>query len=155
MKPLKSTLLSLLLLPSIAAASSLTVIKSPTCGCCDKWIEKLPDKYNVTIEHPGNIAAIKAELGIPAAGSSCHTAVHESGLFFEGHIPTGLMDSYLAGKRSQNGIGLTVPKMPIGSPGMEHGGRFQAYRVYELLSNGKAKIYAEVASKAEQDSMME
>lgn len=153
MNTLKTLMIFALMVPATAMAS-LTVFKSPSCGCCQKWIDKLPADYDVQVEHPINIMAIKERLGIPTAAASCHTAVHSSGLFFEGHIPPGLMEQYLSGRRSNGGIGLVVPKMPVGSPGMEHGTHFQPYRVFELLSDGDVVVYEEVLSKAEQDRMM-
>lgn len=128
----------------------LDVYKSPTCGCCEGWIEHLdPDSFEVAIHHPANMSATKAEYGIAAAHQSCHTAVSEDGYVFEGHIPQKFVQRFLA-EKPEGAIGLAVPGMPIGSPGMAAGQRFTPYQILQIMENGDSLVYAEVRSLDEQ-----
>lgn len=142
--------------PSVVMASTLNlaVFKSPNCGCCVKWIQKFPASFNSQSFHQYSMSSVKDELGVPREARSCHTAATQDGLFFEGHVPTKLMKEYVSGKKRDSGIGLSVPGMPIGSPGMEVGEQFEPYVVYEILSNGKKEVYVTVNSKAQQKSLM-
>lgn len=134
-------------------AEELTVLKDPNCGCCEKWIAAFPKRSTFTIEHPRNLAQRKHEFGIHAEIQSCHTAVSEGGYVFEGHVPPQLVSRYLAGEKSEDGVGLTVPGMPIGSVGMEIGGRFEPYTVYEIHKNGSISPYLQVVSKTQQSAL--
>lgn len=120
---------------------AVTVYKSPTCGCCRKWVEHLQqDKaLAVTTRDVEDMNAIKAQLGVPGALASCHTAV--AGRYvFEGHVPRDLVAKVL---RQQPKIaGLAVPGMPVGSPGMEMGARKDAYDVLAFTRQGKTSVYA-------------
>lgn len=123
---------------------AMIVYKSPTCGCCSKWIEHVEDHgLQVEPKDVSNLHVIKQEQGIGPQFQSCHTAVHDSGLVFEGHVPAEAM-TRLIENPIHNAIGLAVPGMPVGSPGMEYGDRFDAYEIKLLLSNGSSKTYAYV-----------
>jgi hypothetical protein len=141
--------------PSVVMASTLNlaIFKSPNCGCCVKWIQQFPDSFNFQSFHQYSMSSVKNELGVPHDARSCHTAATKDGIFFEGHVPTKLMKEYVNGKKRDSGIGLAVPGMPIGSPGMEMGERFEPYVVYEILSNGEKEVYATVNSKTQQESL--
>jgi len=105
-------------LPAAMAAETLSieVWKSPTCGCCKKWIEHLEDNgFSVTAYDEGNNRA-RAQLGMPRAHGSCHTALID-GYVIEGHVPAKDIMRLL--KEKPKAIGLSVPGMPIGSPGMD------------------------------------
>jgi hypothetical protein len=122
------------LLPSalMAAAPSLTmakitVHKTPWCGCCTGWSAHLREAgYDVTEIKHEDLAPIKARLGVPVALESCHTAEVE-GYAIEGHVPVADITTLLA--RRPKALGLAVPGMPMGSPGMERGDERDAFDV--------------------------
>src|SRR5690554_989121 len=90
-------LLACLLFPlASAAAETMTVHKSPTCGCCELWLDQLSEQgYDFTISHPADLNAVKAQHGIAPRHQSCHTVVSEQGFVFEGHIPGALISRFL------------------------------------------------------------
>lgn len=158
--PIKHTSATLALLFSVlvsvtgaVAAQELTVLKDPNCGCCEKWLNALPKDFIIEVEHPPNLAQRKREYGIRAEIQSCHTAVSDSGYVFEGHVPPQLVSRYLGGEKSESGIGLAVPGMPIGSVGMEIGSRFQPYTVYEIYKNGSINPYLHIVSAKQQAAL--
>lgn len=125
------------------AQADILVYKNPQCGCCDKWATHLRDAgYSVEIQESQDMSGIKQKYGIELELQSCHTAIHaESGLIFEGHVPVGHMSALI--ENSPDGsIGLSVPGMPVGSPGMEMGDRRDRYDVLLLKRNGPPAIYA-------------
>ena len=124
--------------------------KSPTCGCCGRWIEHIEGRgFTTRVEHPADLNGMKADWGIRPQYRSCHTAVTEDGLIFEGHIPASIMQRFLD-ERPAGAFGLAVPAMPVGSPGMESGDRFAPYQVLLLKASGEAEVYAEVRTREEQ-----
>ncbi|MFA5494408.1 MAG: DUF411 domain-containing protein [Porticoccaceae bacterium] len=132
------------------AAEPLTVYKSPTCGCCEHWLDHVHQRGFITeVEHPEDLGGEKARLGVAPRHQSCHTAVSRDGFIFEGHIPAGLITRFLE-DRPEGAIGLAVPGMPVGSPGMEMGERFDPYDVLLLMADGSSRVYARVSSAAEQ-----
>ena len=105
----------------------LNVYKEPTCGCCNGWIEHMTDSgYSIAFHHPTDIQKLKNEFGLKSQWKSCHTAVHEDGYYFEGHIPEKFIAQFLSAP-PKGAMGLAVPGMPIGGPGMEMGNRFTPY----------------------------
>ena len=101
----------------------LNVYKEPTCGCCNGWIEHMNDNgYSIAFHHPTNIQKLKDEFGLKNEWRSCHTAVHKDGYYFEGHIPEKFIAQFLSAP-PQGSMGLAVPGMPIGGPGMEMGNK--------------------------------
>ncbi len=115
----------------------ITVYKSPTCGCCKKWITHLEDNgFKVKAIDSNDMASIKDQQGVPIGARSCHTAVINN-YIIEGHVPAQDIKNLLKEKRSV--AGLAVPGMPMGSPGME-GVRVDKYMVYEFDKTGHAKI---------------
>lgn len=144
-------LLTCFLIPVFSLASeSLVVHKSPTCGCCELWLEQLSQQgHDYTLSHPADLNALKARYRIAPRYQSCHTAVSEQGFVFEGHIPGFLISRFLA-KPPEGAIGLAVPGMPLGSPGMEAGNRFDPYEVLLLKSDGTSEVYATIASPEDQ-----
>lgn len=128
----------------------LQVLKSPTCLCCEGWVEHVNERgFASQISHPQDLTAAKLRLGIPPLLQSCHTAVSEQGYVFEGHIPASLIHRFLA-ESPNDALGLTVPGMPVGSPGMEINNQFQPYDVLVMKSDGSTAVYAHVATAAEQ-----
>ncbi len=122
------------------------VYKSPTCGCCGDWVEHLHDNgYSTSVHHPDNLTLLKAERGVAEQYQSCHTAVSQRGFIFEGHIPAWVITDFLAAP-PEGAIGLAVPGMPIGSPGMEMGDRFSPYDVLLLREDGSSIVYRHIAS---------
>ncbi|MEO6280180.1 DUF411 domain-containing protein [Roseateles sp.] len=138
---------ALALLPRFvwAQASSqppvMTVWKDPSCGCCKVWVEHLRSKgLDVLVRDTGNVAA-RRRLGVPAGLSSCHTA-EVAGYVVEGHVPVREIQRLL--KEKPDALGLTVPSMPVGSPGMdgpEYGGRKDAYQVLLMTKDGGTRVY--------------
>lgn len=120
---------------------AVTVYKSPTCGCCKKWVDHVESDrtLSVTTRDLPDVAPIKQELGVPSALASCHTAV-AAGYAFEGHVPVDLMTKVL--RERPKIAGLAVPGMPVGSPGMEVGGRKDAYDVVAFTKDGRTSVYA-------------
>ena len=105
----------------------ITVWKSPSCGCCGKWVEHLVEHdFDVEVVEEAAMAPMKAHLGIPTELQSCHTAKVD-GYLIEGHVPAADIRRLLAEKPAVRG--LAVPGMPVGSPGMEMGERFDAFDV--------------------------
>ena len=131
-------------------ATPLDVYKDPTCGCCANWIDQMTERnFQSTIHHPRNLNAIKLEQGFVPQLQSCHTAVTAEGYAFEGHVPPRLVRQFLDNPPA-NAKGLTVPGMPVGSPGMEMGGRFQPYDVIQLNRDGSTQVYARIRKAADQ-----
>ncbi|WP_213995617.1 DUF411 domain-containing protein [Arsukibacterium sp.] len=129
---------------------ALTVFKSRTCGCCQKWITHAEDNgFDITANDVTFLSDLKEDKGIAPNYRSCHTAESKEGYVFEGHVPAKFIKQYLA-KVPTNSIGLSVPAMPIGSPGMEMAERFMPYQILLLHANGSSTVYAEVATYEEQ-----
>lgn len=131
-----------LLPPAFAAGPArIELWKSPTCGCCGDWIAHVrANGFAVTVHDDGNTAA-RARLGIPLRYGSCHTAVVE-GYALEGHVPAREIRRLL--KERPRAVGLAVPGMPVGSPGMDgpsYGGRKDPYDVVLVARDGTASVY--------------
>ena len=123
---------------------SLLVHKTPTCGCCKKWVKHLEaNSFSTMIKDHQNLQKVKEQYSIQPKYQSCHTAVSQDGYVFEGHIPSKFIKQFLADPEA-DAIGLSVPGMPLGSPGMEVEGRFMPYDVLVLYKDGSSKVYAEV-----------
>ena len=123
---------------------SLLVHKTPTCGCCKKWVKHLEaNNFLTMIKDHQNLQKVKEQHSIKPKYQSCHTAVSQDGYVFEGHIPSEFIKQFLANPEA-DAIGLAVPGMPLGSPGMEVEGRFMPYDVLVLYKDGSSKVYAEV-----------
>jgi len=122
-----------------SVAADVVVYKSPTCGCCGKWIEHMEKAgFSVDVENRQDLRPIKAELGVPRRMQSCHTA-EVGGYLVEGHVPVDLVQRMLDEKPDIKG--LAVPGMPMGSPGME-GPSKDDYDVFAIDKNGRAKVFA-------------
>lgn len=122
-----------------ATGPTITVYKSPTCGCCKKWVSHLQaNGFQVKAVDLTDLDAVKERYGVQQRFSSCHTAV-VNGYIIEGHVPADLVHKLL--KEKPKIAGLTVPGMPMGAPGME-GPRKDAYNVLTFDKSGKLGIYA-------------
>ena len=125
--------------PAWAGEAELMVYKSPTCGCCSKWIEHLEAHgFDVESENRRDMAAVKAQNGVPMQMASCHTAIVE-GYVIEGHVPAEDIARLLEERPALSG--LAVPDMPVGSPGME-GPNPQRYQVLGFDAEGRVVSYA-------------
>ena len=123
---------------------SLLVHKTPTCGCCKKWVKHLEaNSFSTMIKDHQNLQKVKEQYFIKPKYQSCHTAVSQEGYVFEGHIPSEFIKQFLADPET-DAIGLSVPGMPLGSPGMEVEGRFMPYDVLVLFKDGSSKVYSKV-----------
>ena len=108
---------------------TLDVYKLETCGCCVGWIEHMDQRgFASKIIHPRDMNGVKEDLGVLPKWQSCHTAVTKEGFVFEGHIPAKYISRFLESP-PPNALGLAVPGMPMGAPGMEMGDRFIAYDI--------------------------
>jgi len=122
-----------------ADPGTITVYKSPTCGCCGKWIEHLEaGGFAVEVIEVKNVGQIKKKSGVPAELASCHTALVD-GYVIEGHVPAEDVKRLL--EERPEITGLAVPAMPIGSPGME-GPNPEPYEVIAFTEEGSAYTYA-------------
>lgn len=135
--------LSLLMWPTPpVSAQTMDVVKSESCGCCGLWLRHIeahgfkPTARNVAL---GELARIKARAGLKPDLQSCHTGQIE-GYVIEGHVPAQDIKRLLAEK--PDAIGLTVPGMPLGSPGMESGDRREPYDVLLVRRDGSTEVFS-------------
>lgn len=139
---MKKTILSLMLITSSIFAmegKTMTVYKSPYCGCCSKWIDIMKSKgFKVDVIETNEVNNIKQKAGLQAGQTSCHTAFVD-GYVVEGHVNYSAIKKMLEEK--PNIIGITVPGMPIGSPGMEQGNTKQAYNILYVNKDGSTGVY--------------
>ena len=134
--------LSVILIPSKTKANNalptITVYKSPTCGCCSKWVKHLESNgFTVDAKNTNNLSSIKQQLGIQPQVQSCHTA-KIGNYVVEGHVPASDIIKMLADKPDIHG--LAVPGMPMGSPGME-GSRKDNYNVLAITNGNNLTVY--------------
>ncbi len=128
----------------------LEVYKDPNCGCCQKWIDHIDQNgFQSNVINSQNVNALKQNKGIRPQYRSCHTAISKQGYVFEGHVPAKFIKQFLAEKHDK-ALGLSVPAMPIGTPGMEMGDRFMPYQVLLLKTDGSSEVYAVISSYKEQ-----
>lgn len=145
MLPRRRALLGLLALPLTSAAASappqVEVWKDPNCGCCNDWISHLRGNgFEVRVHDTGN-NAVRQQLGMPRELGSCHTA-RVAGYVIEGHVPAREIHRLL--KEKPLAIGLAVPGMPVGSPGMDgplYGNRKDRYHVLLVRRQGPTSVY--------------
>lgn len=130
-------------LPALAQSlRSMDVWKDPNCGCCKDWIAHVEQAgFSVKVNQAGNNAA-RARLGMPQKLGSCHTALVQ-GYVIEGHVPAQDIARLL--KEKPQALGLAVPGMPVGSPGMDgavYGGRRDRYDVLLVLRDGSTRVFS-------------
>jgi len=130
------------------ALPPLQVWKDPNCGCCNDWIALMrADGFRVQLFDTGN-TAVRQRLGLPAKYGSCHTAL-VGGYVIEGHVAAGEIRRLLTQK--PDAIGLAVPGMPVGSPGMDgpvYGNRRDAYDVLLVQRDGSSRVFQHHAGTA-------
>lgn len=125
----------------VAKAEGLqfSVYKSASCGCCIKWNNNLRQAgHKVTAHNTNKLYEYKTSVGVPDHLQSCHTAMVD-GYVIEGHVPIKDIERLL--RERPDAVGLSVPGMVSGSPGMENG-RFDPYDVILFYKDGKTEVYA-------------
>lgn len=123
----------------VQAAQLIDVYKSPSCGCCGKWIEHLKKAgFKVETHEVTNIPGTRKQLGMPDKYGSCHTA-KAGGYVVEGHVPAADIQRLLAEKPKV--IGLAVPSMPPGSPGMDIPNS-PPYETLLIQTDGSSRVFA-------------
>jgi len=137
-----AALLAVKALPSrllAAVPADITVYKSPTCGCCRSWVKHMEKAgFKLAVNDMNDVTPIKSSLGVPQKLQSCHTAVFGK-YVLEGHVPADLVRKLE--KEKPQILGLAVPGMPSGSPGME-GFMKDDYDVVAFEKGGKQWVYA-------------
>ena len=117
----------------------VVVYKSPTCGCCAKWVDHMREAgFRLEVHDVDDVTPIKTQHGVTADLQSCHTALVD-GYVFEGHVPAEVIRRFLAERPMF--AGLAVPGMPMGSPGME-GPRKDRYDVVAFRRDGTREVYS-------------
>ena len=120
--------------------SDIQVYKSPTCGCCSKWVSHLEDNgFTVLVSNVQDVNQYKRQAQLPSHLGSCHTAFID-GYAIEGHVPASDIKRLLTEKPAV--LGLAVPGMPVGSPGMEYGNRKDAYQTISYTKEGATAVFA-------------
>jgi hypothetical protein len=125
---------------AVAAGASVRVFKNPDCGCCSLWIKHLEAAgFSVNVTNVTDTAVMRQRFGMPEKYGGCHTATVE-GYAIEGHVPAPDIGRLLAERPAA--IGLSVPGMPVGSPGMEVGNRVDPYDVLIVDRAGGATVFS-------------
>jgi hypothetical protein len=128
-----------------SGAGKVMVHKNAGCGCCEHWVSHMQRYgFDVAAQNVENLNSIKERVGVPHGMGSCHTA-EVGGYFIEGHVPAEEVKRLLTEKPKAKG--LTVPGMPTGSPGMEHGDRIDPYEVHLVHEDGTTSVYAKYPKK--------
>lgn len=123
----------------------ITVYKSPTCGCCADWVTHLRDNgFTVNVKEEVNMKPIKRRGKVPKQLAACHTAAIGD-YVVEGHVPAEQIKQLLREKPSLHGI--SVPGMPVGSPGMERGDYVEPYAVIGFTASGDTTVVARYGSQ--------
>lgn len=127
------------LLATESTPLEIKVYSDPDCQCCHKWVSHLKqNKFNVLDLPTRNMASVKEAVKLPVKMASCHTAIID-GYIIEGHVPANDIIRLLTEK--PNIAGLSVPQMPVGTPGMEMGERKDPYTVFQFEKSGKYSVY--------------
>lgn len=122
-----------------SAAEVIDVYKSPNCGCCGKWIDHMKDAgFEVRTHVVMDVPQSRKTLGMPERFGSCHTA-KVGGYTIEGHVPAADVQRLL--KEKPKAVGIAVPSMPPGSPGMESA-RPVPYNTLLVQASGEATVFA-------------
>ena len=118
----------------------LEVFKDPNCGCCGAWVDHMRAAgFTVHVTNVDDTSAARKRLGMPDRLGGCHTAT-VGGYVLEGHVPSADVRKLLAAKPPA--LGLAVPGMPVGSPGMEVGARKDPYEVLLVARDGRTSVFA-------------
>jgi hypothetical protein len=129
--------------PAVAPDTTLPVVhvyKTPTCGCCTDWVHHMEaNGFRTEVTDLADLTPVKAQYGVGRDLASCHTSV-VGDYVIEGHVPADLVRKLLEEKPAV--LGIAVPGMPLGSPGMEFGDRRERYHVYTFDRAGGRAIWA-------------
>lgn len=124
---------------AMLASHAMTVYHDPNCGCCGKWVEHMrANDFLVEAIPTADMNWVKLDLGVPRNLPSCHTAV-VGDYVIEGHVPAEDVLRLLT--EQPDARGLSVPGMPLGSPGMEADGRRMAYDVIRFDDDGNTSVF--------------
>ncbi|GIV61791.1 MAG: CopG family transcriptional regulator [Rhodothermaceae bacterium] len=127
-----------------ASSPKVVVYKSPTCGCCSKWVDHMRAQgFEVETHDVQDVTPIKQRFGVAPRLASCHTALVD-GYVIEGHVPAAQVKQLLADRPDVRG--LAVPGMPMGSPGME-GAYSEAYDVLTFDAQGRTTVFAHIPAR--------
>lgn len=128
--------------PALAANSlpPVEVFKNPSCGCCGAWVDHLKAAgFDVKVTMVDDTSVARRKYGLPDKFGSCHTAV-VAGYVVEGHVPAADVKKLLAMK--PQAVGIAVPGMTVGSPGMEMGSRKDPYQVLLVDKQGRERVFS-------------
>lgn len=129
-------------IPALAANTlpPVQVFKNPSCGCCGAWVDHLKAAgFEVKVTMVDDTSVARKKYGLPDRFGSCHTAV-VAGYVVEGHVPAADVKKLLAMKPVA--VGIAVPDMPVGSPGMEMGSRKDPYQVLLVDKQGRGRVFS-------------
>ncbi|WP_416666992.1 DUF411 domain-containing protein [Egbenema bharatensis] len=130
--------LMLVVSPSVAEASNMTVYRDPSCNCCGGWIDHLVEEgFQPTEISTADVETVKQQHHVPENFTSCHTAIVQ-GYVIEGHVPAADIKRLLAERPEVAGI--AVPGMPVGTPGMEDGDRRDSFTVFSFDQAGNTAM---------------
>ena len=136
--------------PDLLKNVSATVYKDANCGCCKEWISHAEDNgLSPTAQDVADLAVFKERYSVPTEMRSCHTVVTTDDYVFEGHVPAKYMAQFIKNP-PRDAIGLAVPSMPVGSPGMEYQDKFMPYKVMQLNKDGSTAVYATIDTPQQQ-----
>ena len=128
---------------------AMQIYKRESCGCCGGWVDHMNTSgFQTNVHNLEDLDPVKEKFNIDSKYQSCHTGVQE-GFVFEGHVPANAVKKFLAAK-PEGAIGLSVPGMPVGSPGMEMGERYDTYDVLLLKKDGTSEVYLTVTGPAKE-----
>jgi hypothetical protein len=131
--------------PAFSAEPVIKVHKDPNCGCCSSWVQHLRDAgFMVEVDDAADLPSVRRRLGVPPDLAACHTA-EVSGYILEGHVPAMAVNRLLTER--PKALGLAVPGMPVGSPGME-GGHPEPYTVVLFGPAGRTTFMRFVGKEA-------
>jgi hypothetical protein len=126
--------------PALAAGEEVTMYKDPNCGCCGKWAEHMRENgFKVKEIASAQMSEVKRSAGVPQALGSCHTA-KVGGYVVEGHVPAADVKRMLT--EQPKIVGISVPGMPMGSPGMKGPYPADRYKVVRFRSDGSHGVFA-------------
>ncbi|TRD12492.1 DUF411 domain-containing protein [Erythrobacter insulae] len=132
--------LALLACTQSVAASVIDVAKTPWCGCCAVWVERMRAAgFELAVRNVDDLNPVADKAGVPRNLRGCHTAKVD-GYVIEGHVPAADIRRLL--KERPDAVGLSVPGMPIGSPGMENGTRVDRYQVVLIMRDGRHRVWS-------------
>ncbi len=128
--------------PAYSGTRDITVYRRPSCGCCGVWLE-LAQKHGFKVKDvkTEEMETLKQKYNVPPELASCHTTIVD-GYVMEGHIPVDDIKRFLT-EKSEEFVGLAVPGMPLGSPGMETGDMKQPFQVLAFNKEGKVEVFQE------------